>query len=58
MQTPVKALVIATAASLVALAVVTAVAGSQPTIWILWTAWALIAVTTAAAVVADHRQQT
>ncbi|MFF4552673.1 hypothetical protein [Streptomyces sp. NPDC001422] len=56
MQTPVKALVIATPVSLVALAVATAAAGSQPTIWVLWAAWALLAGITAAVVIADRRQ--
>lgn len=54
MQTPVKALVVATTASLVAV-LAAAVAGSAPA-W-LWVAWVALAVVTAGAVVAERRQR-
>ncbi|MFE6757006.1 hypothetical protein ACFVDQ_25915 [Streptomyces sp. NPDC057684] len=58
MQTPVKALTIATTASLAALVAATVAAGSQVTVWVPWACCAALAVTTAAVLVADRRKPT
>lgn len=55
MTTPMKALATSTAASLIAVAAVTASGASTPWLAGLWTAWALLAATTIALIVNERK---
>ncbi|MEV4335739.1 hypothetical protein [Streptomyces sp. NPDC049590] len=57
MPTPVKALTVATTVSLAAVICATVAAGPQAVLWVIWACWAVLAGTTAAVLVADHRRR-
>ncbi|MET9909656.1 hypothetical protein ABZZ74_23125 [Streptomyces sp. NPDC006476] len=58
MQTPAKALAIATPVSLPAVIAATVAAGPRLVLWVMWACWVVLAVTTAAVLAADRRQHT